>query len=195
MASYRSALGVLSALREQLSTRMAVLLGGSPAVTLLGSQDLTSAPSGEALGIYLHRMAVDPFSRNRYLSPPDSRRSRQPELPVNFHILLIGWSIKTESEINFLAAAMQAIGSALVLDSAHLALSDPHWGNQDAVQVIPEEMSTEDLMRMWDSLPGDYRLSAPYIIKTLRLGPDKLIADEPLVETLVFPAGNAEGQK
>ncbi len=50
-------------------------------------------------------------------------------------------------------------------------------------------MSTEDLMRLWDSLPGDYRLSAPYLVKTLRLAPDLDPPDGPLVRTLVFPAG------
>lgn len=55
------------------------------------------------------------------------------------------------------------------------------------MQVLPEEMSTEDLMRLWDSLPGDYRLSAPYLVKTVRLAPDIDPDEGPPVRTLVFP--------
>lgn len=179
-------MGVLLALKERLSQRMAALLGGNPKVVILGSKDLMAPPSTETLGIYLHRIAVDPFSRNRYLPAPEGRRAPSPELPINLHILLVGWSVSSESEITYLSSAMQIIGSALVLDASHLGLSDPAWGDSDSVQVIPDEMSTEDLMRLWDSLPGDYYLSSPYIIKTLRLAPDQESPEGPLVKTQVF---------
>lgn len=74
-----------------------------------------------------------------------------------------------------------------------MSLADPAWGAEDSVQVMPEEMSTEDLMRLWDSLPGDYRLSAPYLIKTVRLGPDIDPAEGPPVRTLVFPMDDRSG--
>jgi len=61
------------------------------------------------------------------------------------------------------------------------------------VQVLPEEMSTEDLMRLWDSLPDDYRLSAPYLIKTVRLAPDLEREEGPAVKTLVFPMSAPDG--
>ncbi|MBK7674776.1 MAG: DUF4255 domain-containing protein [Candidatus Accumulibacter sp.] len=189
MATHRAILGVLQALKERLDLRLPALVGGSPKSVILGSQALTTAPTGENLGIYLHRMAVDPFARNRYLAPTDNHRQRRPELPVNLHILLIGWSTKNDSEISYLAAAMQIIGSALTLDVSHLGTADSGWDEREVVQVLPEEMSTEDLMRLWDSLPGDYRLSSPYLIKTVRLAPDEERAEAPLVRTIVLPTG------
>jgi len=180
-------MGVLQALKERLSLRMAALLGSNPTVTLVGSQELNGAPTTEALGIYLYRLAVDPFARNRYLPAQEGRRTPRPELPINLHILLIGWSNKTESELNYLSAAMQVIGSAMNLGVSHLGLSDPTWGDEDTVQVIPEEMSTEDLTRLWDSFPGGYRLSVPYIIKTLRITPDEEQTEGPPVKTMVYP--------
>ena len=189
MATHKAILGVLQALKERLDLRMAARVGGAPKTLILGSQALATAPTGENLGIYLHRIAVDPFARNRYLGPAADRRTPRPELPVNLHILLIGWSTKNETEIGYLAAAMQIIGSALMLDVSHLAVADAGWDDHEAVQVMPEEMSTEDLMRLWDSLPGDYRLSSPYLIKTVRLAPDTDPDDGRLVRTVVFPTG------
>lgn len=190
MAGYRAANGVLQALKDRLSWRMAALLGGEPTVSLLGSLDLHAKPTSEALGIYLYRFAVDHFARNRYLTPLEGHRIPRPELPVNLHVLLIGWSNKTESEVAYLASAMQIIGSAMTLGLAHLGGADPAWGESDTVQVVPEEMSTVDLARLWESLPGGYRLSVPYVIKTVRLAPDEELPEGPLVRTLVYPIGS-----
>ena len=187
MAGFRATTAILDALKERLSLRMAALLGGNPSVKIVGTQDLGTPPTSEALGIYLYRIAVDPFARNRYLPSKEGRRTPQPELPVNLHILLIGWSNKSESEISYLATAVQVIGSALNFGIAHLGLADPNWGETDTVQVIPEEMSTEDLTRLWDSFHGGYRLSVPYIIKTVRLIPDQEQSEGPPVKTLVYP--------
>lgn len=187
MAGHHAAIAVLSALKAHLSLRLAALLGGNPVVSIVGSQELSSAPTTEALGIYLYRLSIDPYSRNRYLPPEDGRRTPRPELPVNLHILLIGWSNKTESEINYLSAAIQVVGSAMTLGIAHLGIADPTWGDADTVQVIPEEMSTEDLTRLWDSFPSGYRLSVPYIVKTVRLTPDQEQSEGPPVKTMVYP--------
>ncbi|NMG75798.1 DUF4255 domain-containing protein [Aromatoleum diolicum] len=195
MASHLGILAVLQALRERLSIRMAARLGGNPQVEILGSQSLTGTPqpNTDTLGLYVHRVSVDPFSRNRHLPPQPGRHLPRPELPVNLHVMLIAWCTHTEQEISYLATAIQIIGSALSLESADVSLADPDWGHEDSVQVLPEEMSTEDLMRIWDSLPGDYRLSAPYLIKTVRLAPDLDRADGPPVRTLVFPMDERGG--
>lgn len=189
MASHQGVIGVLQALRERLAIRMTARLGGNPQVEILGSQSLAGKPqpNTDTLGLYLHRISVDPFSRNRHLPPQPGRHQPRPELPVNLHVLLIAWCTHTEQEIEYLAAAMQILGGGFVLESADMSLADPEWGREDVVQAMPEEMSTEDLMRLWDSLPGDYRLSAPYLIKTVRLAPDLDRDEGPAVKTLVFP--------
>ncbi|BAL26820.1 DUF4255 domain-containing protein [Azoarcus sp. KH32C] len=196
MASHLGILAVLQALRERLSIRMAARLGGNPQVEILGSQSLSGAPqpNTDTLGLYLHRISVDPFSRNRHLPPTEGRRAPRPELPVNLHLLLVAWCTHTEQEIGYLSTAIQIIGGGLTLSSADVSLADPAWGHEDVVQVMPEEMSTEDLMRLWDSLPGDYRLSAPYLIKTVRLGPDVEAEEGPPVRTLVYPMDDRGGR-
>lgn len=191
MAGHRSTMGIMLALKECLSSRMATLLGGKPEVKLVGSQELNSAPTGKVLGIYLYRLAVDPFARNRYISASEGRKTPRPELPVNLHVLLIGWSNEMESEVAYLSAAMQIIGSAMNLGISNLGVSDHTWGESDSVQIIPEEMSTEDLTRLWDSFSGGYRLSVPYIIKTVRLAPAEEHDEGPLVKTLAYPFDTA----
>ncbi|MEY2686517.1 MAG: hypothetical protein RL375_715 [Pseudomonadota bacterium] len=189
MASHLAITGILQALKDTLDVRMSRLPGRAHRAVLLGFKELSQQPSGENLGIYLHRIAIDPYARNRYLRPADGQRTPRPELPVNLHLLLVGWSNTTEGEMSALAAGMQVIGGSLTLDASRLALLDSSWDDHEAVQVMPEDMSTEDLMRLWDSLPGDYRLSSPYLVKTIRLAPDVTPVDGPLVRTVVVPTG------
>ena len=142
MASHLGILSALRALRERLAIRMAVRLGGNPQVEILGSQTLAGKPQAntDTLGLYLHRISVDPFSRNRHLPPQPGRHLPRPELPVNLHVLLVAWCTHTEQEIEYLAAAIQIIGAGLVLESADMSLADPDWGSEDVVQVLPEEV-------------------------------------------------------
>jgi hypothetical protein len=190
VASYQAVAGALDALESYLEVRMA---GGldevveNPDVRILSSQELRTDPPGNQVGLYLHRISVDPFGRNRYLRSTQPSQPPQPELPVNLHVLIIGWTATAAAEATLVAWAMQEIGASLELDVSHLGLGDPRWGEQDRLQVIPEEMSTEDLMRVWDSLPGDYRLSSPYILKTLRLEPTRTVTAGPPVQTIVMP--------
>jgi hypothetical protein len=193
MASHLAINGILHALKDALDLRMSRLPGKAYKCALLGFKELTQQPSAESLGIYLHRIAIDPYARNRYLRPSEGQRTARPELPVNLHLLLVGWSNTTEGEMSALAAGMQVIGGSFTLDASRMALLDSAWDDQEAVQVMPEDMSTEDLMRLWDSLPGDYRLSSPYLVKTVRLAPDQMAEDGPLVRSVVLPVGVRTG--
>jgi len=195
MASHAATLAVLQALKSRLERHMGALMGSPVTVNVMSSSTLLAAPAPatSAPGVYLHRISIDPVGRNRYLPPAEGQRRPRPELPVNLHLLLIAWTVSADIEVAYITAAMQAIGSTLVLGAGDIGAADPGWGADEVVQVLPEDMSTEDLMRLWDSLPGDYRLSAPYLVKTLRLLPVEVQPDGPLVRTLVFPAAVGQG--
>jgi hypothetical protein len=46
-------------------------------------------------------------------------------------------------------------------------LLDPltDWAPHEAIQLCLEDLSTEDVMRTFDSLPVDYKLSVPYVAR------------------------------
>ncbi|PPD33523.1 MAG: hypothetical protein CTY19_07155 [Methylomonas sp.] len=196
MATFTAVPGVLEAIKAYLE-RFKNLPGANAAsVIILSSQSLKEGPDEtHKLGIYLHRISIDPFGRNRHLPPkPGAGNQPRKELPLNLHVLLIGWS-KTMQEQSLLAWAMQVLGSGTELDVAdiedHISGSSSGWQDQDRVQILPEDMSNEDFMRLWDSLSHPYMLSAPYIIKTLRLEPVIELASG-VVESIVLPMGELE---
>ncbi len=198
MASYKAVRGVLNALKDFLTLRMKNGLDQvleSPGVAILGTVDLQKPPTASAsgqpkinsIGIYLHRISVDPFARNRYVASPIPNKPAQPEMPINLHIFLLAWTNNGESESLLATWALQQIGSGLQMGFSQLKTYDNDWGLDEVVQIVPEEMSTEDLQRIWDSLPGNYILSVPYIVKTVRMLPDPQIDFDKPVSTVVTP--------
>ncbi len=192
MASYRAIPGVLSAVKRLLENRVSQdsdIAVFNPDIIILGNRELSDKPTKNQIGIYLHRVSVDPIGRNRYISSNDPSKLAQPELPVNLHVLLIAWTHLGANEGLLIGWAMQHIGSALTLDISHMSMSDESWLAQEQVQMIPEEMSTENLLRIWDALPQDYLLSVPYLIKTLRVLPIEQPQSEVLVDTVINQIG------
>ena len=195
MASFMAVSSALEALREHLelgiSSVLAERINGSPSVTILGPTELKAGPSAHAIGLYLHRITIDRDGSNRYLQPRAVNQAPQPELPVNLQLLLIAWTDSTKNEAPLLAWAMQQIGNAFEFDATHLGARtrDPFWGEIDTLRITPDDMTVEDLMRVWDALPGDYRLSAPYSMRTIRLEPAERRSEGPPVRTIAMPTG------
>ena len=152
--------------------------------------DPANAPGAigaNALSILLYRVDFNKAMRAAWSSvgTADGRG----HLPLDLHFLLTAWADNAEHEQMILGRAMQAIELAPVLVGPLLyetALAgamyadEPRAAEVEAVHLLLEEISTEALMRTFDSLPGDYRLSVPYvarvvIIDTLGLPPPPVV--------------------
>jgi len=189
MADFRGISGALVGLRLRLEQELPLLaaLGVNVSIQVLDSsslneEDLDKLP-GNTLAIYLHRISIEPIGAGRTMPPPRNGLPRQVELPINLHFMLIAVNALSDAEASIMGWAIQQIGNALELDYALLFSAEPDaaWHPDDRLQVFPEPMNTEDLLRIWDGLPADYRLSTPYLIKNLRLLPARLLESGPVV--------------
>jgi hypothetical protein len=96
-------------------------------------------------------------------------------LPLDLHFLVTPWADNAEHEHMILGRAMQALEYTPILSGPLLyapALpyaDEPEALPADSVQVAMEDISTEALMRTFDSLPTDYRLSVPYVARVVRI--------------------------
>lgn len=197
MPDFRGISGALVGLRLKLEQQLPVLvaLGVNVSVRVLDSSSLNEdnlddLPSN-TLAIYLHRISIDPIGAGRTMPPPRKGLPRQVELPVNLHFMLIAINALSDAEASIMGWAIQQIGNALDLDHALLSSAEPdaQWHPDDKLQVFPDPMNTEDLLRIWDGLPADYRLSTPYIIKNLRILPAKLQQTGPVVSEIEYGMG------
>jgi hypothetical protein len=99
-------------------------------------------------------------------------------LALDLHYLLTPWADNAEHQHMIAGRVMQTLERTPILSGPTLyapSLPQPDYATEpqsattDAVQVLLEEISTEALMRTFDSLPSDYRLSIPYIARVVRI--------------------------
>lgn len=133
---------------------------------------------GTAVTLYLYRITVDEHLR----SEPMAYKPHDQALPlsVDLHYLLSVWSESALVEHTIIAWVMSQLDQHCVLDKATLS-SDGGWFDEDLVQIIPVELSNEDLMRIWDALAPNYRLSVSYKARVVRIDPLPIPEGEPVV--------------
>jgi hypothetical protein len=144
------------------------------------SEVVTSIGS-PALSIFLYRVDFNKTMRAAW-SGVGSQDGRG-HLAVDLHLLLTAWAANAEFEHRIIGKTMQAIETTPLLSGP---LLDPSadWAPNESLQLILEDITTEAVMRTFDSLPTDYRLSIPYIARIIRI--DSLVATPDLpVTTLV----------
>lgn len=119
--------------------------------------------------LYLYRISVNEHGRQNRRPGADS--ATPAPLSVDLHYLLTAWAANPLDEQVPMAWAMRQLHRVPMLD---LALLSPEggWAADEVVQVLPTELSNEDVMRIWDALDPAYRLSVSYVARVVRLDPD-----------------------
>ena len=151
-------------------------------VALIRTEDLTATAIKDlipenGLSILLYRVDFNKTVRAAWsgLGTADGKG----HLALDLHYLLTPWAENAEHQHMILGRAMQVLEltpvfSGPLLYSPALPPSPEYAGEPqpsaiDSVQLVLEEISTEALMRTFDSLPSDYRLSVPYVARVVRI--------------------------
>jgi hypothetical protein len=104
-------------------------------------------------------------------------------LPLDLHFLLTPFDSDAEAELRIMGATMQCLERHPILSGVRLHPQGA-WEPGDAIQLINEDLVTEDVLRTFDTLPTDFRLSVSYVARVIRLdAPDE--PDHPDVLTAV----------
>lgn len=123
------------------------------------------------VSIFVYRVDVNETTRAAW-SAVGGEEGRS-QLPLDLHFLLTPWASNAEDELKVLGRAMQCLEDVPVFAGP---LLDPagEWEAGEAVQVVPGRITTEEVMRTFDSLPHDYKLSVPYVARVIRLSGRRL---------------------
>ena len=87
-------------------------------------------------------------------------------LPLDLHYLLTAWADNAEHEHRLVGRTMQILEELGSL-SGPLLHPDGDWSVDETVQLYLEDIATDDLMRTFESLTCDFRLSIPYIARVV----------------------------
>ena len=117
-----------------------------------------------ALSILLYRVDFNKTTRAGW-SSIGSKDGRS-HLPLDLHYLLTAWATNADHEHRIIGRSMQVLEELGAL-SGPLLHPEGDWLPDETVQLYLEDMATDDLMRTFDSLTCDFRLSIPYIARVV----------------------------
>jgi len=112
-------------------------------------------------------------------------------LPVDLHFLITAWADNAQDELRIIGKTMQALETTPVLSGAYLDGSSA-WSTNESIQLMIGEISTEEVMRTFDSLPTDYRLSVPYLARVVRIDGRRAQPTAPVTTRIVGIAASSQ---
>ena len=135
-------------------------------VRLLRTEDLDVKTSNlikaPTLGVFLYRVDYNKTMRAAWSAAASYDGTSH--LPLDLHYLLIPWGENADHEHRILGRVMQCMEETPILSGPLLDPITP-WAVNESIQICLEDLSTEDVMRTFDSLPVDYKLSIPYVAR------------------------------
>ena len=135
---------------------------------------------GTALTFILYRVTINEHLRNSRVFDDQLRNSIP--LSLDLHYLMVVWANSALAEHTILAWAMRQLHQHPLLDTSYLT-PEAGWSTGDVVQIVPEELSTDDLMTIWDALSRAYRLSVSYTARVVRIETEPIEEAGPVVAT------------
>lgn len=143
----------------------------------IGDEALIKSQIGDnGLSILLYRVDFNKTMRAAWSAVGNA--DGRGYLALDLHYLLTPWAGNAEHQHMIIGRAMQVLEQTPVLSGPLLYTpslpaadyaDEPQTAVTDSVQLVLEEISTEALMRTFDSLPSDYRLSVPYVARVVRI--------------------------
>ncbi len=189
MADYQAVFAVGDALARYLNNAYDPTAMGFPCTfKLVSSAEIANENTtklDKTVSLFLHRMTTAEHYRN--VTRLQDSPLEQPVLYLDLHYMLSYWDAAAEgaeAEQKILTWTMQTLQSNPIIDTSVLGLSTsaPGWVSGDSVQLIPADLSLQDILDIWNALGPNYRLSVGYVVRVVRV--DKSITpDMPVVAT------------
>jgi hypothetical protein len=189
LADYQAVFAVGDALARYLNNAYDPATVGFPCTfKLVSSAEIANENTtklDKTVSLFLHRMTTAEHYRN--VTRLQDSPLEQPVLYLDLHYMLSYWDAAAEgaeAEQKILTWTMQTLQSNPIIDTSVLGLSTsaPGWVSGDSVQLIPADLSLQDILDIWNALGPNYRLSVGYVVRVVRV--DKAITpDMPVVAT------------
>jgi len=138
--------------------------------TLVQTEDFSTVNVGRlttpCLAIFLYRIDFNKTMRAAW-SAVGSLDGRG-HLPLDLHYMLTPFASDPELEHRIIGRAMQCLETTPLLTGPLLTPAGG-WAPNEGVQVVLEDVPTEWIMRTFDSLPTDFKLSVAYCARLTRI--------------------------
>jgi hypothetical protein len=132
-------------------------------------------PMTNGVSLYLYHVSINAVQRTLPVPQnPVNGRQRHPQLPLDLHFMLTPWGQDASMEQQILGWVMRVLEDNPKLPPGLLnAAGGAAFEENEIVEIVAGQMTNEEMFRIWEVLPGDYRVSVPYVARVVRI--DSLI--------------------
>jgi hypothetical protein len=139
------------------------IAGDRTRVVVIRTNDLDVEKDTEivlpALSLLLYRVDFDKTTRSAWATR--GAEEGRAYLPLDLHYLATAWADNAEHEHRIIGRTLQVLDATPILSGP---LLDPAggWAPGESVELVMEDLPTDDLTRTFEALDVDFRLSLPY---------------------------------
>lgn len=127
-------------------------------------------PMDTGVSLFLYRAIINNTQRTPPPKPHLNGHRRRSQLPLDLHFLLTPWAKEASLEHEILGWMMRAVEDISILSAGLLNSFMPDvFDEHETVEIIAGQLTNEDILRIWDTLPGDYQISIPYVARIVRI--------------------------
>jgi len=149
------------------------IAGQRTRATLIRTEDLDRTNAAQltrpALSVLLYRVDFTKAMRSA-LAPRAAEEGRN-YLPLDLHYLLTAWADNAQDEHLIIGRTAQVIDRFGMLSGPALD-STGGFDAQESVSLLMEDLTTDELMRTFEALEVDFRLSLPYLARVVLVSGD-----------------------
>lgn len=172
MASYRAIHAACAAVTEllKLSWQRDLFSDVDLDFAIYQTKDFET-PMSNGISLYLYHVTLN---QTRRVMPaprvPGVRTQPLPQLPLDLHFMLTPWGRSASMEMDILGWMMRVLEDFPSLPFGLLSATvDASFAEDETIEVVAGQMSTEDMFNIWEVLPTDYRISVPYVARVVRI--------------------------
>ena len=197
MANFRAietlGLTLLAALSDRCPDDL--LEDGRPGFELLSTGRMAEqAPVvAPAVSLLAQRISWNEHFRGR--ARIDGGSAAPTPVTLDVHWLMTVWADRPGDETRLLAWATWQLFRLPAIDHTLLLGGDPAdpglraelgaWQADDRIQIVPEDLPAEDVLRFWDAVTPSFRLTVPFLARGVRIEPQPTPPARPVVQRVV----------
>ena len=156
----------------------------------LGMSDFKKLDGHDSkVSIVLYRISHNEHLRNR--PPPTLPGGTPVPLTVNLHMLLTVWADSALKEQSLIAWTLRELHMRQVMDRSVFA-EIGGFGKADLVTLLPEELSLDDLSKLWQVLVPPLRPSLGYVARNVMIDVEAQPDAGPVIATRLQMDGDVQ---
>ena len=168
MADYRAIAAICEGIMDLLRSSYP---GSDMEFRVVTSSDFSEKTISNGASLFMYRVCVNGASRVLPGTVGQDGAERKTVLPLDLHFLITLWGGDATQQHSLAGWIMRALEDNPVLPASVLNSVMPGvFREQESVQIVPADLGTEDLFRIWAGIGNNaYQLSIPYIARVAHI--------------------------